>query len=68
MPHAPTYRQVSALLKAAKAAGLHVTGFKVDVNTGKIEVETGKPSAQDSNPVDDLDRELEEWEARHGQG
>jgi hypothetical protein len=66
MPHAPTYRQVAALLKAAKAAGLHVAGFKVNVNSGEIIVETGKRPEQDSRPADDLDREFEEWEARHG--
>jgi hypothetical protein len=71
MPRAPaTFRQqdVTKALKAAVAAGLRVTGFKLDVNTGKIEVETGGPQAQDSKPQDDLDRELEQWEARHGQG
>jgi hypothetical protein len=71
MPRAPaTFRQqdVTKALKAAVGAGLRVTGFKLDVNTGKIEVETGNVPAQDSGP-NDLDRELEAWEARHnGQG
>jgi hypothetical protein len=65
-----TFRQqdVTKALKAAVAAGLRVTRFKLDVNTGKIEVETGNVPAQDSDQ-NDLDRELEAWEARHnGQG
>jgi hypothetical protein len=71
MPRASSsFRQqdVTKALKAAVAAGLRVTGFKVDVNTGKIEVETGEQPAQDSGTQADLDRELEEWQARHGQG
>ena len=46
-----TFKQtdVTRALKAAVAAGLHVTGFKIDPQTGKIEVVTGKPEEQDSN-------------------
>jgi hypothetical protein len=36
-----------------------VTGFKLDVHTGKIEVETGKQPAQDSAPG----REVNEWDS-----
>ena len=55
MRRAPaTFRQrdVTKALKAAVAAGLRVTGFKVDVHSGKIEVETDKPEAQASSPLD----------------
>jgi hypothetical protein len=55
-----TFRQqdVTKALRAAVAAGLRVTGFKLDVNTGKIEVETGNPEAQDSAGG----REANEWD------
>jgi hypothetical protein len=61
MPRAPaTFRQadVTKALKAAVAAGLRVTRYNVDVNTGKIEVETGDSPAQDSKPLDT-------WMAKH---
>jgi hypothetical protein len=51
-PRAPSKAAVIRALKAAAEAGLRVTGFKVDVHSGKIEVETDKPEAQASSPLD----------------
>ena len=70
MSRVPSFRQqdVTRALKAAAAAGLHVAGFKIDPQTGKIEVVTGKPIEVSATSVDELDRELADWEARHGEG
>jgi hypothetical protein len=48
-----TFRQqdLTKALRAAASAGLHVAGYKIDPQTGKIEVVTGKPEAQDSSSV-----------------
>lgn len=57
-------RDVTRALRAAKAAGIEVS--RLEIGGGKIVVipAGGTPSA----PVDELDRELAEFEMRHGQG
>ncbi len=67
MARAPsTFRQqdVTRAVKAVAAAGVHIVRVEID-QAGKIVVVTQQsPTGQQ----DDLDRELAEFEARHGQG
>ena len=51
-------------LKAAKAAGLDVSGFKFDPKSGEIAVFAGARS--NGALENDLDRELREFEKNHG--
>jgi hypothetical protein len=59
-----TFKQKDATraARAAIAAGLEVQRIEIDKD-GRIIVVTGKAGA----PQDDLDRELTEFEGRHGQ-
>lgn len=64
---ASTFKQqdVTRALRAAIAAGVAVLRIEIDKSGKIILVTAGEtPSA----PVDDLDRELAEFEARNGQG
>jgi hypothetical protein len=70
MARAPsTFRQadVTKALKGAIAAGVSIVRVEID-NLGKIVIVTGTPHHPSTAPQDDLDRELAEFEARHGQG
>jgi hypothetical protein len=62
-----TFRQqdVTRAIKAVAAAGVGIARVEID-NTGKIVIVVGTPT-ETTEPQDDLDQELEEWEARHGQ-
>jgi hypothetical protein len=69
MPRTPsTFRQqdVTRAVKAVAAAGVDIARVEID-STGKIVIVTGKP-LDATAPQDDLDRELQEWEAGRGQG
>ena len=67
MARAPsTFRQqdVTRAVKAVVAAGVDIARVEID-RAGKIVIIAAKASTTEK---DDLDTELEEWEARHGQG
>jgi hypothetical protein len=57
-------RGVSRIVKALTASGVGIARVEID-NTGKITIIAASAPAAGQ---DDLDRELAEWEARHGQG
>jgi hypothetical protein len=63
-----TFRQqdVKRAVLGTVAAGLSVQRVDVDKD-GKIMIVIGAAQGT-ASPVDDLDRELAEFEARHGQG
>jgi hypothetical protein len=67
-----TFRQrdVARLVRAAAAAGLRIAGVRVDLRTGTIEVVTGDNLTHSTATIseDDLDRELAEFDAHHGEG
>ena len=61
----PRQRGVSRIVKALTASGVVIARIEVD-STGKITIIAATAPA--AGQQDDLDRELAEWEARHGQG
>lgn len=61
-------RDATRAARAVMAAGLDVRRVEFD-RDGRIVVVVGKPDGAGSAiGADDLDRELEEFEARHGKG
>jgi len=68
MARAPsTFRQqdITRAIKAATAAGVGIARIEID-KTGKITIIAATPA--EPRQQDDLDLELQAWEARHGQG
>ena len=57
-PAAFRQSDVTRAVRAVRAAGLPVSGVKIDVRTGAIEVVTGNDQGQDSAPLDS-------WMAKH---
>jgi hypothetical protein len=69
MARAPsTFRQqdVTRAVKAVAAAGVDIVRIEIDPG-GKIVIVTGKPLGA-TTPQDELDREMQQWEAWHGKG
>jgi DUF917 family protein len=66
---AQTFKQIdiTKALKAAVRAGLKVQRAEVRAD-GSIALDFNGPSIAMSGTVDDLDRELAEFEAHHGEG
>ena len=64
-----TFRQadVTRAVKAVVAAGVDIARVEID-KSGKIVIVSGKPQEPAIARQDDLDQELAEFEARHGQG
>ena len=62
-----TFRQqdVTRAVKAIAAAGISIARVEID-KTGKITIIAATPA--EAGQQDDLDLELQDWEARHGQG
>lgn len=70
MARAPsTFRQqdVTRAVKAVAAAGVHIARIEID-KAGKIVIVPGKPQEPATAQEDELDQELADFEARHGQG
>ena len=58
-------RGVTRIVKALTASGVGIARIEID-KSGKIVIVT--VTGAEAGSPDDLDQELGEWEARHGQG
>ena len=65
MARKPSTVVARAIIKALTSAGVDIARVEID-DTGKTVIVAGKSAGVLG--VDDLDRELEEWESRHGEG
>jgi hypothetical protein len=66
-PSAFRQADVTRAVKAVVAAGVNIARVEID-KSGKIVIVSGKPQEPAIARHDDLDQELAEFEARHGQG
>lgn len=65
-PRAFRQRDIARAVKAVQSTGVGVARVEIG-SDGKISILTGKPvDASTASGQDDLDRELAEFEARHG--
>jgi hypothetical protein len=64
-----TFKQgdVTRAVKGVAAAGVGVARVEID-REGKIVIVPGQPQPAGADGQEDLDRELAEFEVRHGQG
>jgi len=58
-----TQRDVARALRGAEAAGIKIARLDIEPNTGRISIVLAGPVGH----VNELDAELAEFEARHGQ-
>ncbi len=61
-----TQREIESAVKGVQRAGLVVTGVKIDGTRILVLTNQGEAAGPQST-ADDLDRELADFEARHGQ-
>jgi hypothetical protein len=54
--------------RAAEQAGVKNPVVEVDPKTKRIRITSGSPDPERLNEASELDRELAEFEAKHGQG
>lgn len=70
MPRSASVRQadITKAIRGATAAGKNVASAEIDPETGRIILVFGGGERVPTAPADDLDTELADFEARHGEG